>query len=105
TPSGPMMGIAPTRLQDACALNPSYGLFRPTLARASDPEQILEGLRCLGDRLVVGALLGFVLRRGETMRGAAIDVELERRLGGAQLLDHFIDDRQRIARVLGAVLD
>src|SRR5262245_19650204 len=71
----------------------------------SDAEQFLEGSRRRADRLLVGALLVLVLWRGETVAGAALDLVLERKLGGAQLLDQAVDRGERKACVLGAVQD
>src|SRR5262249_60452493 len=72
---------------------------------ALNPEQLLERARGRGDRLCVGALLRLVLRAGEAVAGAAVDLELERHLGGAQLVDHAVDRGERKALVLGAVQD
>src|SRR5258705_12806965 len=70
-----------------------------------NPKQFLERLRSRGDRLRIGALFVLALRRGEAVAGAAIDLVLERYLGGAQFLDHLVDDGERKAWVLGAVED
>src|SRR5262245_61582928 len=49
----------------------------------------------------IGALLILVLGRGIAVTGAAVDFQLERHLGGAQLLDHQVDLGERIGHVLG----
>jgi hypothetical protein len=71
----------------------------PAPAAPSDAEELLERSRGRGDRLRVGALL-CLLRVGEAMARAAVDFQLEGDLRGAQFLDHFINDRERIALVL-----
>src|SRR5690242_7535805 len=71
----------------------------------SDTEQLLERSRRRADRLLVGALLGLVLRGGEAVGGAAVDLVLEGKLRGAQLIDQTVDRGERKARILGAVQD
>src|SRR2546428_10816396 len=71
----------------------------------SDAEQLLERSRCRADRLRIGALLGLVLRGGEAVAGAAVDLVLEGELRAAQLFDQAVDRGERKARILGAVQD
>src|SRR3989441_10091341 len=71
----------------------------------SDAEQLLERSRGRADRLLVGALLGLVLRGGKAVAGAAVDLVLEGELRAAQLVDQTVDRRERKARILGAVQD
>src|SRR4029434_6783385 len=71
----------------------------------SDAKKLLERSRGRGDRLRVGTLLGLVLRVGEAVRSAAVDLVLRGYLRRAQFLNYFADHRERIALVLGAVQD
>src|SRR5258706_13670085 len=75
------------------------------MAAISDAEQLLERSRRRADRLRIGALLGLVLRGGEAVAGAAVDLVLEGDLRAAQLLDETVDRRERKASILGAVQD
>src|SRR5262249_46245825 len=71
----------------------------------SDTEKLLERSCGPGDRLRIGALLCIVLWGGEAVTGAAVDLQLEGNLPGAQLLDHTVDCGEWIAFVFGAVQD
>src|SRR6516162_10777815 len=71
----------------------------------SDTEKLLERSCGRSDRLRIGALLCLVLGGGEAVASAAVDLQLERDLPGAQLLDHAVDRGERIALVLRAVQD
>src|SRR4030095_13695603 len=71
----------------------------------SDAEKLLESSHGRGDRLRVGTLLGLVLRVGEAVRGAAVDLVLKGDLRRAQFLNYFVDHRERIDLVLRGVKD
>src|SRR5881296_1808735 len=73
---------------------------RKRVMTISDAEQLLERSRRRADRLRIGALLGLVLRGGEAVAGAAVDLVLEGNLRAAQLVDQTVDCRERKARVL-----
>src|ERR1700681_4034632 len=55
--------------------------------------------------LAIGALLGRILRLGECVQRAAVDIELPVDLCGSQLLDDSVDLGERRHRIFGAVQD
>ena len=63
-------------------------------------ERAPGGRLGLGD----GALFRLVLRFREAVRRAAVKLDLERRLGGFELIDHMAELDRKV-RVLGAVQD
>jgi hypothetical protein len=68
-------------------------------------QEILEKARHRHLVFIIGAHLGGVLRVRKCVRGAAVEVDLEVHLGGAELRDHGIEFVHRRNRIFGAVQD
>src|SRR5712691_1926280 len=80
-------------------------VFKTPHSRRSARQKVLEEARHRHLVFIIGAHFGGVLRARKAVRGAAVEVDFEVHLGGAELRDHRIELVHGGHRIFGAVQD